>query len=238
MSALAILKPYLTPRWLTLGRCVLRRLPIPRWGNLRRVTPFSACHGFDRGTPVDRYYLHRFLDQHRGDIHGDVLEIQMSAYTQRFGTGVTSGHTVDIAPQFAATYTCDLAASGDVIPSDRYDCFLLPNTLSLLRDIEGCLRHALRVVRPGGVILGTTAALGQFNDRRDYWRVGGDGWREIASRAWPGCDVSVTVYGNCLAATAAILGLALEELTPQELDVEDERFPVLVALRCRKPASA
>jgi hypothetical protein len=47
--------------------------------------------------------------------------------------------------------------------------------------------------------------------------------------------VQVTSYGNCLSATAAVMGLACEEITPAELDVADPRFPVVVGIRCLKP---
>lgn len=239
MSAASLAKRLLPPRAVVLARCLTRGLPVPRWGNLRRVTPFSAYYGFERGTPIDRYYLDRFLDAHRGDIHGDVLEIQTSGYTTRYGGGVRTASTIDIAPQFEATFTCDLAQSGDVIPSESFDCFLLPNTLSVLRDIEGCLRHALRVVRPGGVILGTAASLCQLQrDGGDYWRLSAAGWREVAERVWPGCEVTIAPYGNCLAAIAAVMGIAVEELTGAELDVQDLQFPVLIGLRCRKTSWA
>ena len=45
------------------------------------------------------------------------------------------------------------AKAEETIPSNSYDCFLLPNTLCVLKDIEGALRNALRVLKPGGVIL-------------------------------------------------------------------------------------
>ena len=231
-------KAALSPRMLVLARCLQRRLPVPRWGNLRRTRPFSDVYGFDRGTPVDRYYLEKFLDAHRADIHGDVLEIQSSGYTLRFGGGVTRAHSVDIDPRFGATYTCDLARSAGVIPSNAYDCVLLPNTLPVLRNVDGCLREALRIVRPGGTILAAGAAIGQGEPDGDYWRLTEPGWREVAARVWPGCGIRTVAFGNCLAATAAIQGLAHEELTRAELDVRDARFPVLVGMRCRKPAAA
>jgi hypothetical protein len=37
----------------------------PVWGNRRRLTPLSASFGFGRGTPIDRYYLRRFLLEER-----------------------------------------------------------------------------------------------------------------------------------------------------------------------------
>src|SRR5438105_201348 len=33
----------------------------PVWGNLRRTTPFSDHYAFDRGTPIDRYYVAQFM---------------------------------------------------------------------------------------------------------------------------------------------------------------------------------
>lgn len=236
MTATRLAKTLLGARWTTRARCVSRGLPLPRWGNLRRVRPFSDCYGFDRGTPIDRYYLDRFLAEHRADITGDVLEVQTSDHTRRYGSNLRRTDTVDINAQFDATYTCDLAASQGVVPTAAYDCFLVPNTLSFLRDLDGCLRHALRVIRPGGTILATTAVLGPMDQNaKDYWRLSADGWREVGERVWPGCDIGVRAYGNCLSATAAIMGLAVEELTPAELDVEDPKYPVLVGVRCRKP---
>lgn len=217
-------------------RCLTRGLGLPRWGNLRRVEPFSDNFGFDRGTAVDRYYLEKFLDQHRDLITGRVLEVQCSGYTSRYGHDLVESHTVDIVPDFGTTYVCDLAKSGGVIPSNYYDCFLLPNTLSVLRNIEACLGEALRVVKPGGAVLGSAAGLVPLTpDAADYWHLSRAGWREITARAWPDCEVEIESHGNCLAATAAVMGLAYEELHAAELDTHDPRYPVLITLYCQKP---
>src|SRR5262249_663619 len=64
----AIGKRLAGPRGTVALRCLARGYPLPRWGNLRRTSPFSATFGFERGTPVDRFYLERFLDAHRDSI--------------------------------------------------------------------------------------------------------------------------------------------------------------------------
>ncbi|MDQ6672148.1 MAG: hypothetical protein M3069_15630, partial [Chloroflexota bacterium] len=67
-----------------------RRLSRPAWlGTLRRTGPVSDEFGFDRGTPVDRYFIEQFLEQHRQDIRGHVLEVRDSGYTDRFGHDLT-----------------------------------------------------------------------------------------------------------------------------------------------------
>lgn len=229
------LKQLIGPRWTTRLRCLVRGKEWPRWGNLRRVRPFSDQFGFDRGIPVDRYYLHRFLDAHRALVRGDVLEIQTTGYARRYGHDLGRVDSVDIEPAFQPTYLCDLARSGEVLPSSSYDCFLLPNTLQHLREPEAALAHALRVLRPGGVILASSAGLLPLTgDAPDYWRLSEAGWRELAGRVWAGCDVRVESHGNCLVATAAMLGLALEELSPAELETRDPRYPVLLTVRCIK----
>jgi hypothetical protein len=232
------LKAFIGPRLTVLARCVLRGQPLPRWGNLRRVQPFSTAYGFDRGTPVDRYYLDRFLDANRRAITGRVLEVQVPSYTKRFGHDVRESHTVDINPAFRATYTCDLAVAAE-IPTDYYDCFLVPNTLQHILDLHTALRTMIRVVKPGGTLLASAAGLlPLIPDGGDYWRLSPDGWRFVLEAEWAGCDVSVEAHGNCLAAAAAMYGLAREELRPSELDAHDPRYPVLTTIRCRKPIAS
>ena len=47
----------------------LRRVTRPAFlGTLRSSGPLSDNFGFDRGTPVDRYYIERFLYDNRADI--------------------------------------------------------------------------------------------------------------------------------------------------------------------------
>src|SRR5436190_12909523 len=128
------LKSMLGPGLTTKLRCLVKGKPLPRWGNLRRLKPFSDCFGFDRGTAVDRYYLHRFLKHHAELITGRVLEIQGPGYTRLFGRNVVESHVVDIDASHSPTFHCDLAKSNSIIPSDYYDCFLLPNTLTFLKD--------------------------------------------------------------------------------------------------------
>ena len=235
MTAAGAIKSAIGPHLTVLARCVLRGLPIPRWGNLRRTEPFSGVFGFDRGTPVDRFYLQHFMETNRSAITGRVLEVQVPSYTRTYGHDVETSHTVDINPQFSATYTCDLADAAQ-IPTNSYDCVLAPNTLQYIRDLPAGLRTLMRIVRPGGVVLASAPTLlPLIPDGEELWHLSPDGWRLTLAREWPGWDVDVEGHGNCLAAIAAMHGLALEEMTGDELMVNDRRYPVLVTIRGRKP---
>ena len=79
----------------------LRQTLFPAWmGSLRRGQPVSNNWGFDRGRPVDRYYIESFLESHRSDIRGRVLEIMNSDYTMQFGTAVEAAEVLDVDPAY------------------------------------------------------------------------------------------------------------------------------------------
>src|SRR5829696_1913433 len=89
----------LNPRQRTWLRQRRQRLLSTAWlGTLHRQRPLSDNWGFDRGTPVDRYYINKFLDKYRSDITGRVLEVKDSGYTDRYGSNLTGSDVLDIDP--------------------------------------------------------------------------------------------------------------------------------------------
>ena len=56
-----------------------------RFGQLRRLRPVTTDYGNSRGLEIDRYYIEKFLSEHRMDIHGHVLEIKHNTYTRKYG---------------------------------------------------------------------------------------------------------------------------------------------------------
>ena len=66
----------------------------------------------------------------------------------------------------------------------------------------------------------------------------GEGPTQSAQRmfeeTFPGGEVAVRPYGNVLAATAFLCGMAAEELAAAELDLSDPDYEVLLAIRARK----
>jgi SAM-dependent methyltransferase len=213
----------------------LRRLARPAWlGTIRRTTPLSDRYGYDRGTPVDRYYIERFLEEHRRHIRGRVLEVKDSGYTDRYGTAVEQLDVLDIDPANPrATIISDLAAA-DSIPSDTFDCFILTQTLQLIYDTRAAIFHAHRILRPGGVLLVTVPAVSrvvpEYGLKADYWRFTAASCASLFGKAFGAQQVTLRSYGNVLTAIAFLTGMAYEELSRRELDTNDEYFPVIVAV--------
>lgn len=214
-------------------RCLTR----PAWlGTLRRTTPLSDRWGYDRGTPVDRYYIERFLAEHRGDIHGRVLEVKGSGYTDRYGSDITHRDILDLnAANPDATIIADLAAA-DVVAADQFDCFVLTQTLQFIYDTRAALAHARRILRPGGVLLATMPALSRVDRRytNDYWRFTVASCSALVGEVFGPEHISVHSYGNVLTAIAFLAGMAHEELSQRELDAQDRFFPLIIAVRAVK----
>lgn len=211
------------------------------WGELRRTSPLSPVWGLDRGRPLDRYYIEGFLDRHRKDIRGRVLEIKDPGYTRLFGDDrVGVSDVLDVDPRNErATIVADLTRA-EGVPDDTYDCFILTQTLVLIYDVRAALAHAFRVLKPGGVLLCTVGALGRisYEDRGvdgDYWRFTEASLRELFASVFPLDAFEVTVFGNVLAGVAFLYGLAAHELSPVELDELDPAFPLVYGVRAVKP---
>jgi SAM-dependent methyltransferase len=209
------------------------------FGDLRRDRPISRHFGYERGLPVDRYYIERFLDANQTDIRGRVLEVGDAAYTARFGgQRVTRSDVLHVPPGTPeATIVADLA-SGDSIPGDAFDCIVLTQTLHLIFDVPAAVATLHRILADGGVLLATAPGISQIE--RGQWR---DTWywsftvpsmtRLFAERF--GLDnIDVSASGNVLSAVAFLEGLAADELREDELLPYDEAYPVTVAVRAVK----
>lgn len=216
----------------------VRRLRRPAWlGTLRRTTPLSDGFGFDRGRPVDRYYIERFLDENRAAIRGRVLEIKNSRYTNQFGVDVRQQDVLDIDPANRnATIVADLAAA-DAVPADTFDCFILTQTLQLIFDTPLAIAHAHRILRPGGVLLCTVPSVSRIipgSSESDFWRFTCASCARLFGDVFPPEKVIVRSYGNVLTSIAFLTGMATEELRPRELEYDDQDFPLIVTIRAEK----
>lgn len=225
-----------SPQWIRFRRW-LRRQVFPAWmGSLRSTKPVSSGWGFDRGRPVDRYYIESFLESRRQDMRGRVLEILNSDYADKYGAAVERVEILDIDPaNRQATIIADLAAA-DSIPTASFDCFILTQTLQLIYDMKSAIAHSHRILRPGGVLLVTIPAVSRLagDGYIDYWRFTPASCARLFGEVFGAEQVRISAYGNVLSAVAFLEGMASEELSKRELDVIDERYPVLLTIRAVK----
>ncbi len=209
------------------------------WGDLRNVAPISDVWGADRGRRIDRYYIEAFLESHRHDIRGRVLEVHDSDDTVRFGGDhVSHSDVLDIdAANPRATIVAD-QRNAAAIPSSTYDCLILTQTLHVIDDLHAAVRESARLLKPGGVALVTLPCVSRIAPEQgldaDFWRFTAAAARRLFEQHFDAEHVTVRSHGNVLVSLAFLYGLASHELRPGELDAHDPYFPLLVTVRARK----
>ncbi len=215
----------------------------PRWGNLRRLQPFSSSFGFDRGTPIDRYYMAQFFSTHVETFRGVAGEVVGSSYLEEFGgSRIEEISIIDNNPGSQhATMIADLGVAGSLPPA-HFDLLVVTQVLQYVERPEQVIRFCMEALRPGGSLLLAVPAL-TAHDRReppegDYWRFWPAGLLHVLQRAAPAARHVVTGYGNLVAAIAFLHGLSAEELEPVELDHHDPLYPIVVCARLDKPEGA
>jgi SAM-dependent methyltransferase len=204
--------------------------------------PMSYAFGLDRGQPIDRYYIERFLAAHASDVRGHVLEIEHDIYTRRYGGNrVTKSDILFVEPGCPkANIVADLT-NAPHLPSHTYDTIIFTQTLPFIYDSKAVIRTLYRILKPKGVVLCTTPGVcHQISPREmrrwgDYWRFTSLSVQRLFSEVFPANLVKVGASGNVLAASAFLYGLAVEDVRVRDLDEQDPLYEVSIAVRAEKP---
>lgn len=208
-----------------------------RWGDLATTKPISRKFGYDRGGPVDRYYIENFLAAHAGDVRGRVLEIKDPNYTRQFGGDrVTKSDVLDInAANTNATLIMDLDDAG-ALPSEAFDCIILTQTLQYIFDLGKAIANLHRSLAPGGVLLLTVPAITpvRTRDMTWYWSFTDLAIARLLETYFPGPQAETQSFGNLRTATAFLYGLGATELGARDLDHVDPDYQMLVTARAVK----
>ncbi len=206
------------------------------WGALRRQDPLSERWGFDRGQPVDRYYIENFLDRNSSAIGGCCIEVMNADYTHRFGQErVAHADVVDINPNNPkANIIGDLLDPG-LLEANYYDCFILTQTLTVIYDGRTVMRNCYAALKPGGTMLVTAACMCRYSPHpEDFWRLTDRSLARLITDNTDCEDFEVEAHGNLMTSMSFLMGIASGELTREELDHMDFRFPIVVCARLRK----
>lgn len=202
-------------------------------GDLRRVAPFDPMFGFTRGTPIDRYYLDRFIEHIRPEVRGAVLEIGGSRANRE-------KYRFDAAIEYRAM---DVQRSPDVdLVGDAHDRGAIPpgtlDAIVIFNVLEHCARpwivaenlHAW--LRVGGKVFAMVPSVQRVHGRpKDYWRPYPDGMEALFAHF---ARSRLFVYGNPLTSLAATMGIAVEELSTDELDRVNAAYPVATCVVAEK----
>lgn len=208
--------------------------PRVSFGDLNRTSPLSIAFGYDRGGPVDRYYIENFLKANSPLIKGRILEIGDNEYTLKYG-----GERIAQSDIFHVDETNTVAAyTGDIsnaphVPDNLYDCIIFTQTLHLIYDFKGALATCYRILKPGGHLIITVPGISHI--AQDQW---GEYWlwaftaksmKLILGEHFDKEKIKLETFGNVLVATAFLYGMGLPEISKKKMDVHDKHFQVIIA---------
>ena len=196
--------------------------------------PVSPIFGDERGLPIDRHYIEKFLLVNKVDIKGRCLEVGDRRYISRFGQD-TECLDVLCPVQIGIVNVVANLETGEDVPFNSYDCFVMTQTLPFIFDVKSAVKHALQLLKPGGVLLITVPGITRISTSDavrygHYWAFTAQSIEKLFSNY----DYSITQYGNVASAKAFLDGLAAEELSEKDLGFVDERFPVTIGVRVVK----
>ena len=217
-----------------------------RFGSLKRTTPITRTYGLERGQAIDRYYIEAFLRRQAATyphaaIRGRVMEVGDDRYTRKFGD-LAAIERIDVLDVVAdnprATLVADLADGGS-LPSAAFDSVICAQTLLLIYDLPAAVGTLHRVLKPGGTLLLTVPGISQIcqpemAEHGDYWRLTTRSVQRLLEEHFDPTAITVESHGNVLAAAAFLYGLAVEDLPPGAVDVEDPDYQLVVAARAVK----
>ena len=89
------------------------------------LQPISNVFGFDRGQPIDRYYVENFLSENASLIRGVVLEVADREYTMKYGKNVEQSIATHISCHSDDINRLVNLETGEGVEEELADCFIL-----------------------------------------------------------------------------------------------------------------
>lgn len=208
------------------------------FGDLRRLTPFSREYGYERGLPVDRYYIEQFLCENSEFVKGRVLEIGDDSYCRKFGGDrVRKCDVLNLKDDGRGSIVGDLTDAPQ-LESCAYDCLIVPQTLQFIYDVKRAVATMKRILKPGGVALVTVPGISQLSVDEWAplwcWSFTATSMELLFSDFVSKDNMVVTTYGNVLTSTAFLQGIPSEELLKEELDERDPLYQLLITVKVEK----
>jgi SAM-dependent methyltransferase len=202
------------------------------WGDLRRRHPLCPAFGYTRGTPVDRYYLHQYIREHREQVRGRVLEVggRLANRIIHQYNNATEYRTLDLGG--GADDMAGDAADPSAVAEGSVDCIIAFHVLEHCPAPHVVIDNFWRWLAPGGTALVAVPTAQKIHSfPLDCWRPQPDGMRSLF-RSFSA--VHLRTYGNLVAVIANLCGIAAEELSAGELADFHPDDPVLVCVAARR----
>jgi hypothetical protein len=235
------LKNFLKSLYRIITRLFFKRATLKSTNWLDRKNPFSRSFGLDRGEPIDRKMIEKFLESNSEKITGRIMEIGDDRYTIKYGRNLSQSIVFTGKGKSKAS----IAHDGDLTDYNSYsklgsfDCVIATNVLNFIYDFDEAVLGLSRLTNTeGGVCLVTVAGISPISrydyDRYgDYWRFNDLSIRKIFEKYFE--EIEVLAYGNAPLCAAFIMGLSQEEIPETLYDFNDKDYQILISVKARLP---
>ena len=193
--------------------------------------PLERDFGSKRGSPLDRYYIERFIEKNKLLIKGRVLEVGDDRYSKNY---VKTSQINVLRGKDNREYQ---NLNGDLLDFETiknigtFDSLIITNVLNFIFDYDTAIQNIAKLTNKNGQCLFTVSGISGIskfdNDRwGDYWRFSTKSFHEILNKYFE--KINIDYYGNASIAASLILGLVREDIPNSILNIKDEDFPVII----------
>lgn len=203
------------------------------WGELKKTMPICNTFGLTRGTPIDRYYLSKFIGEIRSEITGEIIEIGGIPKDQDFYQikSQNSYKILNLEPGLGIDIVGDVHDS-TVVESESVDSIIIFNVLEHCYAPWIAVQNIYKWLKVGGKCFAMVPnAVRVHATPADYWRPLPDGikylFRDFSQQ-------KLYVYGNPITVIASYHGIATEELNQEELNTFHPDYPVATCIVAQK----
>jgi len=199
------------------------------------VLPYSRTFGVERGSPVGRYYVEKFLRENADSVSGYCLEFGQDRYRSYF-PNATEYDVTDVVARPGVRYICDIHEPVGM-PRNHFNAIICTQVFEHLAHPDKAAKSLFELIAPGGVLLLTAPFINPVHkDPTDFHRFTPDALEMIIKEA--GFNIEVVRFGgNALVGTGSLLGMVQEDFSTHELEQADPVYPYNVLIKASKPSN-
>ena len=202
------------------------------------VKPVSRRFGRECGSPIDRYYIDRFLESNSQYIVGDVFEVADDYYMNKYGADNIERHIMHVEGNGDNVKKINLE-TGEGVEESVADCIILTQTIQMIFNLDMVICNIYKMLKRGGAALITVHGISQLSlyDYRnwgEYWRLTDIAMSQLLEKYFQKEKIDIKTYGNVKIATAFLYGLCQEDLDENDFSYNDKQFPVIITATVKK----